>query len=82
MRGRTIIAIFFILIILFVGYYAYRNKDTYFKSVAKIYYTDGCIEKYENAVLVTPECTYGRALDNKSRESKYELYTYGWNATK
>lgn len=64
---NTIVGILVTLIIV-VAIVAYNNRDTLFRNEVEITYSDGCVEKYVKAELVTPECTHGRELANMKGE--------------
>lgn len=61
-KYRNIIGCLLVLIIVLMGSYMYLNSDNLFKRTVKITYPDGCIETYDNEILVSPECYHGRLL--------------------
>jgi len=64
---KILATVLIILIIsLCIGLYAYR--DTIFMTKVSLTYPDGCIEKYENNELITPECTEGRLLKEQQEK--------------
>lgn len=56
MSVRSILAVFFIFIILIGGILVYIYRVDLFTNHADIYYTNGCHERYIDAKLVTPKC--------------------------
>ena len=61
-KQRIIIAVVCAVIIIGMGIYLIANWNSVFISKIEITYPDGCIEKFENDVAVTPICTNGRLL--------------------
>jgi hypothetical protein len=56
MSARSILAVFFIFIILIGGIFVYVYRVDLFTNHADIYYTNGCHERYVDSKLVTPKC--------------------------
>jgi hypothetical protein len=60
--GRTIFGIFLILLIIAAVIFTYVNRDVLFINEVQIKYPDGCVEKYVNTKMTTPECVEGRRM--------------------
>ena len=60
--NKKIIAGCLVGFILIASILTYVYKDVIFLHKMSITYPDGCIEKYENGDLITPECIEGRIL--------------------
>jgi hypothetical protein len=60
LKDKVILSISF-LAILAISLYLIYNKDA-FKNVIEIKYPDGCIERYVDMKLMTPNCTTGRGM--------------------
>ena len=69
---KKIVGIGLILAIVIIAVIAVKNKDTLFKQIIKIDFSDGCTEEYINGELVTPICEKGRQM-----ELDDEGYDYG-----
>ena len=63
---RKWIGLGLLLIILVMTIYIYNNKDELFINKVEITYTDGCIEYYEAAILVSDICENGRMLERSA----------------
>ena len=61
-KQRIIIAVVCAVIIIGMGIFLIANWNSVFVSKIEITYPDGCIEKFENDVAVSPICTNGRLL--------------------
>jgi len=70
MNKRKIIAVILGIVILIMSVFAYINKDEWFNTKVTLTYSDGCKEIYENAVLTTPICENGRAIEKMMEEQK------------
>ncbi len=71
-KTKKIIGICLILAIVIMAMIAVKNKDTLFKQIIKVRFSDGCVEEYINGELVTPICEKGRQM-----ELDDEGYDYG-----
>ena len=69
-KMRIVLAIICGLIIISLGLYLIFNWREVFVNKVEIMYPDGCIEKFENGVAVSPICTHGRLLQEE-QERKY-----------
>jgi len=70
-KKRKIIALILIIFILISGTYIFINKDIIFLNKVIITYPDGCIEKFENGEIITPECIEGRMLMEQQNKQVY-----------
>ena len=55
-----------ILLIIVIAVVMIIFRHTIFTQVIEIKFPDGCVEKYENGIAVTPICTNGRMLQEQS----------------
>jgi len=81
MKKEIMIILLFIIMVI-VGGYIFINKDNIFMSRVETLYPDGCIEVYEDTVLVTGVCDNGRRMiENKSYQiGRYEnIPKLEWN---
>ena len=70
MEKRTMIGIGLALIFIVSIVIGFMYKDTLFTNQAIITYPDGCVETYENAVLIGEKCD----RSNVSEVSRYNQY--------
>ena len=61
-KKKKIIGTILIIFIVVCSVLLYIYRDIAFLNKMEIKYPDGCVEKYENGDLITPECIEGRIL--------------------
>ena len=62
-KHKYILAGVLLLFIIITGIIGYIKRDTIFLHRVEIKYGDNCVETFDNGVLMTPECTEGRAME-------------------
>ena len=77
-KVRLIAGGLFVSIIVIMGIIIFINKDTIFNQEIEIVFGDGCVEKYINGELITPECTEARAF---MKEQENQTINYGVDIT-
>lgn len=53
--------------------YIILYHETAFQNIIEVTYPDGCIEKYINTVLSSPNCTFGRMMVETSQKKWPEM---------
>ena len=75
MDKRIIFGGIFVAVIIISSIYLITNWDTAFTTNVNITYPDGCIEEYDGADLISPECIEGRTMVDKSQRGFNADYT-------
>jgi len=64
-KNRKWIALGLLAIIIIMGIFVYNNRDDLFNNRVTITYPDGCVETFENTILVSDLCTEGRLQEEQ-----------------